>query len=295
MSRSGAVSESLATAGSVDAAGRTVTYASYGDPDGDAVVALHGMPGSRAFGAVLDEPARERGVRVLAPDRPGVGGTSPAAEWRVGDAAGFVAGFLDAVDVDAAGVLGFSAGGPHALACADALADRVTGTALLAAPAPPGADVERATAPRLMGVLARHLPVGLSLAARLQAAALARQDPAALVELFSSTVDAAEPVTEGVTVGDVLAVDADLALANGHAALAREYAALGTDWGVDPRTVGATVHVFHGTADGNVPPAAADFYERALPDPRLRREPVDHLALVRSVAGEALAAAAGRR
>lgn len=285
---------SLAAAESVDAGGRRVTYAAYGDPDGQPVVALHGMPGSRAFGLFLAGAASERGVRVLAPDRPGVGGTSPAAEWAVADAAGFVEAFLDAVDVDVAGVLGFSAGGPHALACADALADRVAGTALLASPAPPGADVERATTPRVMGALARTLPVGLSLASRVQAALLSRAEPVALVDLFSNRVDAEDPVTGGVTVGDVLALDAALTLANGHRALAREHAALGTDWGVDPRAVGATVHVFQGTDDANVSPTVADYYELVLPDSRVHREPADHLELLDVAAGDALDAALGR-
>lgn len=295
MSASSDAVRSLAAAETVDVDGRRVTYATYGDSDGRPVVALHGMPGSRAFGLFLDEPAAARGVRVLVPDRPGVGGTPPVEGWRVADAAGFVEGFLDAVDVDAAGVLGFSAGGPFALACADRLPERVAGAALVASPASPGAGVERATGPRVMGLLARNLPVGLSAAARVQAALLARQDADALVDLFSESVDADEPVTDDATVGDVLALDAALALANGHRALASENAALGTDWGVDPRTVGATVDVFHGTDDANVPPAAADHYERVLPDPRVHRESADHLGLLGAVAGEALEASVGGR
>jgi len=279
---------------SVEFGGGRVTYATFGDPDGVPVVALHGMPGSRAFGAFLDESARERGVRVYAPDRPGVGGSDPRERWRVAAAGEYVASFLDAVDVDNAGVVGFSAGGPHALACAAQLPERLTGTALLASPAPPGAGVEQSTMARVMGGLARHTSLGLSLATRFQATMLARQDPEALLGLFTNAPVAEDAVVDDATVADVLALDAELALAHGHGALATETRALASDWGFDPRTVGARVDVFHGTADENVPVAAAHHFEHVLPNPRLHRYGVDHLELLLDRGGDALDAAAGR-
>ena len=57
--------------------GRTLSYATGGDPDGFPVVVHHGTPGSRLFGALLSEPAIEAGVRLLVPDRPGYGRSSP--------------------------------------------------------------------------------------------------------------------------------------------------------------------------------------------------------------------------
>jgi pimeloyl-ACP methyl ester carboxylesterase len=154
-------------ASSVSVRGRTVSYAAFGDPEGVPVVALHGTPGSRAFGAFLGAPARERGVRVLAPDRPGVGESERNRGRSVADAAGLVTGLLDALDVAAAGVLGFSGGGPHALACPARIPERVLGTALLASPSPPATDVPQDAMIRVTHALARHTRVGLSLAARL--------------------------------------------------------------------------------------------------------------------------------
>ena len=57
----------------LDIDGRRVAYATYGDPEGRPVVFCHGTPGSRLLARLLDAPATRRGVRVLAPDRPGVG------------------------------------------------------------------------------------------------------------------------------------------------------------------------------------------------------------------------------
>lgn len=281
-------------AASVTVRGRTVSYATFGDPDGTPVVAFHGTPGSRAFGAFLDETARARGVRVLAPDRPGVGSSERVPERSVADAAAFAEGFLDALDVEAAGVLGFSGGGPHALACPALVPERVLGTALLASPAPPSADVPQDAMIRVTHALARHTSVGLSLAARLQAALVSRQDPEALLDLFTAAPVATDAVTDGATVPDVLATEMALAFDPGHRGLVDDYRALATDWGFDEYTVGPRVDVFHGTDDENVHPDAAAYYDRVLPDARVHREPADHLGLVLDHVGEALDAAAGR-
>lgn len=274
--------------------GWTVAVASFGDPEGAPVVAFHGTPGSRAFGAFLDEAARERGVRVLAPDRPGVGGSERAPERSVADAASLFAGLLDALDLDAAGVLGFSGGGPHALACPALVPERVTGTALLSSPAPPSADVSQGAMIRATHALARHTSLGLSLACRVQAALLARQHPDGLLDLFTAAPVAHDAVVDDATVPEVLATEVDLALENGHRSLVDDYRALATDWGFDEYTIGPTVHVFHGADDENVHPDAATYYDRVLPDAHVHREPADHLELVLDHAPDALHAATGR-
>ncbi len=53
--------------------GRELAFAELGDSDGTPVLGFHGTPGSRSQMALLDEPAREAGIRLIAPDRPGYG------------------------------------------------------------------------------------------------------------------------------------------------------------------------------------------------------------------------------
>ncbi len=53
--------------------GRRIGYAEYGDPQGASVLAIHGTPGSRFMFALTDKAARERGLRIFAPERPGYG------------------------------------------------------------------------------------------------------------------------------------------------------------------------------------------------------------------------------
>ena len=53
--------------------GRLLGYAEFGDPAGGMLFFFHGCRGSRFSGAFLDAAAKERGVRVVALERPGFG------------------------------------------------------------------------------------------------------------------------------------------------------------------------------------------------------------------------------
>src|SRR5438128_11316789 len=82
--------------------GRVTGYYEYGDPAGRPVVALHGTPACGASFAWADEPARTRGIRLLAPDRPGVGESDrwePGNGAIVGDYPPALSAFADALDL----------------------------------------------------------------------------------------------------------------------------------------------------------------------------------------------------
>ena len=53
--------------------GGTLAWDEYGDPQGRPVFYFHGWPSSRLQGSLLHGPALRHGLRVICPDRPGVG------------------------------------------------------------------------------------------------------------------------------------------------------------------------------------------------------------------------------
>ena len=57
--------------------GRRMCFAEYGDPDGFAVISAHGGLACRLDVAAADGVARETGIRLISPDRPGVGQSDP--------------------------------------------------------------------------------------------------------------------------------------------------------------------------------------------------------------------------
>jgi pimeloyl-ACP methyl ester carboxylesterase len=93
---------------------------------------------------VLYEPhvrdASERGIRLFSYDRPGYGASTRQRGRKVADCAADIAAVCDALGVERFCVWGISGGGPHALAAAALLPDRVIAAAGLASLAPYEAD-----------------------------------------------------------------------------------------------------------------------------------------------------------
>ena len=78
------------------------------------------------------------GVQIISYDRPGYGGSDRDPERSVANAAWDVEAIADTLQLKEFSVIGRSGGGPHALACAVLLGDRVQRAAVLVSIAPPG-------------------------------------------------------------------------------------------------------------------------------------------------------------
>lgn len=120
--------------------GRALTVREGGDPDGVPVLALHGTPGSSLLYRPHERDAEEKGIRLISYDRPGYGGSSRLEGRCVADCAADIEAICDALGIERCCVWGISGGGPHALAAAAALPDRVAAAAALAPVAPFDAD-----------------------------------------------------------------------------------------------------------------------------------------------------------
>jgi pimeloyl-ACP methyl ester carboxylesterase len=120
--------------------GRALRVREDGDPNGVPVIAHHGTPGSRLLYRRWVEDATERGIRLIAYERPGYGGSDRHEGRSVADAAADVEAIADALGLDRFLTQGRSGGGPHALACAALLPDRVAAAATLASVAPYDAE-----------------------------------------------------------------------------------------------------------------------------------------------------------
>lgn len=116
--------------------GRELRIVEAGAAEGLAVLVHNGTPMSRLLFQPCVEDADQRGIRLIGYDRPGYGGSTPHPGRNVADAARDVAAIADALDIDRLATWGISGGGPHALACAALLPERVVAAASLASVAP---------------------------------------------------------------------------------------------------------------------------------------------------------------
>ncbi len=120
--------------------GRVIDCVEDGDPHGFPLFVLHGTPGSRLLFKPQVIHASENGIRLVSYSRPGYGHSTRNEGRRIADCAPDVRELADFLGLDRFAVMGFSGGGPHALACGALLPDRVTGAVSVAGTAPYGAE-----------------------------------------------------------------------------------------------------------------------------------------------------------
>ncbi|WP_066583048.1 alpha/beta fold hydrolase [Cellulomonas timonensis] len=255
--------------------GRTLRAydAASGHPDHSdrvTVVWHHGSPQSGELLGPLVTTAATLGVRLVSYARPGYGGSTPAPGRDVAAAADDVAQLADALGVERFAVMGASGGGPHALACAALLPERVTAVACLAAIAPPtGGEAWYA------GMAS---PEGLRAAAaggreaRARHAEDAEFDPASFTD-----ADWAALAGEWAALGD----DAAHAGQAWPGGLVDDDVAFARPWGFDAAQVRAPVLLVQGGRDRVVPTRHVDLLAAALPAAEVWRRPDDgHISVL---------------
>jgi pimeloyl-ACP methyl ester carboxylesterase len=253
--------------------GRVVTLDDVGDPAGSPVVYLHGTPGSRLARHPDDALAAAAGVRLVAPDRPGYGGSDPRPDGAGPLAyAADVAEVLDTLGIERCAVLAWSGGALDALIVAAGLGERTTSLTIAAGVVPREAYADtavRAAAPDradLLGLADELGPgeLGDMLAPMLapypcdRALALEHQtehrDPATAAELAR---------VPGMTerMADVLVE----AVRRGLAGVAADVEAQNRPFPVDLASVACPVRLWWGADDTVTPPVFGRWYAGALP------------------------------
>jgi pimeloyl-ACP methyl ester carboxylesterase len=120
--------------------GRELELEVSGPAEGPVIVSHHGTPGASAPFPRHVRAAAERGHRFVTTSRAGYGASSRDPGRTVADVVADTAAVLDHLGVEACLTLGWSGGGPHALACGALLPDRVRGVLVIAGAAPYRAD-----------------------------------------------------------------------------------------------------------------------------------------------------------
>jgi pimeloyl-ACP methyl ester carboxylesterase len=253
--------------------GRVVGWSDLGDPEGHPVLWCHGGLSCRLDAMPGDGPARDAGVRLIAPDRPGIGLSSPRPGWTMLDAALDSVVLADHLEIDRFSVCGWSAGGVYALTCAAVAPDRVRHVGVVAGTT----DLTDRAQFRLLAPLDQRLTrlcrsrprVASSLFdvfARLEGLAPGMAAGAAQRGLSGAEQD--ELARHG---GPRQVVDANVEAARqGGAGLVADYVAYSGAWPFRADQVVAPVTVWQGDADSLVARAFGEHLEVLLPDAELR-------------------------
>jgi pimeloyl-ACP methyl ester carboxylesterase len=110
----------------------------HGPSDGSPLFYFHGSPGSRLAWKLFAEPglAEELGIRLIVPDRPSLGHSDFQPRRTLGDWPTDITPLADHLGLTQFAVLGYSGGGPYALACALKIPERLTPVGIVSGTAP---------------------------------------------------------------------------------------------------------------------------------------------------------------
>jgi len=221
-----------------------LTYDDVGDPAGIPVVYLHGGGDSRVSRHPDDSIAAALGVRLLALERSGPGIRRPTLRAWADEV-------LPQLPVDEFAVVGWSAGGPHALALAAAAPERVRRVAAVGSLPPAALLGEVSSDVRTVMRLSRVSPM-------LARFPLERWGRRPVPPTCSAQCD--DAYTRGRTES----------FRSGGLWLAYELAYLTRPWGFELGDVRAPVTLWFGERDTTCPPAIARELQRRLPDATIR-------------------------
>lgn len=256
--------------------GRSLAIDLVGEPGALPVFLFHGLPGSRVQRHPDDRIALRLGVRLILPDRPGCGLSTPAPRRRIADWPRDVEAIADALGIGSFAVGAWSGGAPYACAAAAMLPHRVSRLALVSPMAPldrPGALDSAPEFARRGFQLVRAAPILVGPAIASWRRSLLR-DPDAVVRTLLPRLSRADRALlerpgHPSFLSDML-IDA---VQQGHEGLATELKLLAAPWGFDPAAIKAPTRIWHGADDRIVPVSMASHLAAAIPGATLEIAP----------------------
>lgn len=271
--------------------GRTLEVLTGGDPDGFPWLYHSGSPSAAVPYAPLDGAARDHGLRLITWSRPGYGGSDPRpfpADWspRIADDVPDAVAILDRLGVDTFVTMGWSGGGPRALACAALLPGRCLAAASLAGVAPSDADGLDWFAGMAPENVAEY--GAASEGPEAYAAYLEREFLPMLHATADQVADAmgelVTPVDKAAVTGEAatyLATMFNRAAAQGVLGARDDGLALFEPWGFDLASITVPVSVWQGRQDAMVPYAHGAWLAEHVPGARAHLfEDEGHLTLL---------------
>jgi pimeloyl-ACP methyl ester carboxylesterase len=117
-----------------------VAFEEYGDPAGQPVIFCHGWPSSRSMAELTDASARELGVRIISPDRPGISRSDFHRERKLLHWPALLTALADHLHLEKFRMLAISGGAPYAYVSGWAMPERIETIAVVSG-APPIAEL----------------------------------------------------------------------------------------------------------------------------------------------------------
>jgi pimeloyl-ACP methyl ester carboxylesterase len=266
--------------------GRALGVYEAGDPSGQPVLAINGTPSG---GLIYDrhaQAATEQGIRLVAWDRPGYGASDPQPGRVVADVVDDAVAIADTLGIGRFGVWGVSGGGPHALACAALLPDRVPAVASLASVAPYGVEglewIEGMGEDNIVEFKAAlEGREAIELFELRHRDELAGASPEDIRQQWATLLSPADAAVATADLAAFLLTNMNTALASGVEGWIEDDLAFVAPWGFDVADIRTPVVLWQGEQDLFVPPSHGRWLSEHIPGVEAHISPEDgHLTLI---------------
>ena len=250
--------------------GRLLDFRVSGSPDATPFVMQHGTPGSLVAFRKVEQAVHRRGLRMVTFSRAGYGGSTRNRGRRVADVTSDLEALLDHLGAARCVTLGWSGGGPHALAAAALLPGRVAGATTIAGVGPYGQDgldflagMGEANIEEFGAAIAGEAMLGPAL--ELGAAELRGAGPAELLESLASLLPEVDVAAQQGEVGEDLNANFAEAVRTGATGWIDDDLAFVSPWGFEPAEISVPTFLWQGDADLMVPVAHGRWLADRIP------------------------------
>jgi len=241
--------------------------------DGPVLLLHHGTPGSGRPVRAMQRAAENAGLRLVTYSRAGYGGSSRKAGRSVADVAADMEALLDALGAERCVTVGWSGGGPHALAMGALLPERTAGVVSIAGIAPYGArgiDFMAGMGEQNVVEFNASLAGEETLRPSLEADAeqLADTDAAGMIEGMATLLPQVDRDHLTDEFGEDLAANFKEGLRNGVDGWVDDDLAFTGPWGFDLASITVPVAIWQGSEDLMVPYAHGQWLATQVPGVR---------------------------
>ncbi len=253
--------------------GRTLSFDSFGDPDGTPVIFNHGFSDSHVIRNPDDALTASLGVRWICADQPGVGGSSPKPDRKMVDWGPDMEQLADHLNLETFHVAGHSGGGPHALSIAYHMPERAKKVTLASPVAPfdaPGVTDMLVMKNLKMIVRIRNHHRWLRWGMRMEAKRIEKDLPSYVASAGDDLPHDAATFTRTPEQEAMFEENFRLGYIQEEEGVYEMTEAL-WGWGFDPKDVKQPADVFYGTADDIISPNMPRYLAEQLPNSTLHQ------------------------
>lgn len=251
--------------------GRILSYAEYGDPAGYPLIWCHGNPGSRREADLLEPTLLQNaGVRVIVPERPGIGLSSWREHRKLLEWPTDLAALTASLQLERFAILGLSGGAPYALASVRAMHRRVTRTAIVSGIGPLDA-LDAATLKQLgkSYFLRAKRSYWLVRGLTWMMAQGLRQPEKLMTQVMADLPVADQEVLREPRTRQSFLNLLHESLRQGSRGLAWDATLIARPWGFPLHEIRSRIDLWHGDADRNAPLAMGGMMAEQLPNSHL--------------------------